>query len=151
MKINIVRISSIYLNILIPCSDAYFFSKNKKWEWEPFASYFVKTESKKYQKILISFNTCWNQCWVVLTFFLKNPLILVFEKEVLIIGLIALIIVVQALENWLGYKFFKCFYKANLKMSVLIMLRTVKYLLRFAQTPISKFIFKNLTKWDFFC
>jgi hypothetical protein len=75
------------------------FSKNKKWEPEPCASYFVKTESKKYQKILIPFNTCWYQCWVVLTFLWKKPLILVFEKEVLITGLIVLIIVVQALEN----------------------------------------------------
>jgi len=34
-------------------------------------------------------------------------LILVFEKEVLITGLIVLIVFVQALENWPGYKFFK--------------------------------------------
>jgi hypothetical protein len=53
MKINIVRTSSSFFNILIPCPAAYFFSKNKTWELERFASYFVKTEFKKYQKILI--------------------------------------------------------------------------------------------------
>jgi len=47
----------------------------------------------------------------------KNPLVLVFETENSITGLIVLIFLVQALENWLGYKFLKCFYKANLKMS----------------------------------
>jgi hypothetical protein len=48
---------------------------------------------------------------VVLTFFFFffNPLVLVFEKEVSLTGLIVLIIFVQALENWLEYKFFKCF------------------------------------------
>jgi hypothetical protein len=35
----------------------------------------------------------------------KKPLILVFEKEVLITGLIVLLVFVQALEKWLGYKF----------------------------------------------
>ncbi len=69
---------------------------------------------------------------MVLTSFFLKPSILVFEKEVLITGLIVLIVFVQALENWPVYKFFKCFYKANLKMSVLIMLRMVKYLMRFA-------------------
>jgi hypothetical protein len=78
---------------------------------------------------------------VVLTFFFFKPSILVFEKEVLITGLIVLIVFVQALENWPGYKFLKCFYKANLKMSFLIMLRIVNYLMRFAQNPISKFFF----------
>jgi hypothetical protein len=43
-------------------------------------------------------------------FFFKTPLILIFEKEDSITSLIVLITFVEALENWLGYKFIKCFY-----------------------------------------
>ncbi len=71
-----------------------------------FASYFVKTESKKYQKILIPIQHLL-KAMVGGSHFKKKkkPLILVFEKEVLITGLIVLLVFVQALEKWLGYKF----------------------------------------------